>query len=78
MDVDNNYPLNETPAEALTKALNYWGSPTLSQTTTDALIAFGEDVEAAAVANWQEHQYRALRQNALRMLIATAPDLQAC
>jgi uncharacterized protein (DUF1800 family) len=78
VDVDNNYPLNETPAEALTKALNYWGSPTLSQTTTDALIAFGEDVEAAAVANWQEHQYRALRQNALRMLIATAPDLQAC
>ena len=28
------------------------------------------------MANWQQHQYRAIRQNALRHLIAMSPDLQ--
>ena len=27
-------------------------------------------------ADWQQETYRALRQNALRMLIATSPDFQ--
>jgi hypothetical protein len=28
------------------------------------------------LAEWQRSPYRAMRQNALRMLIATSPDLQ--
>jgi uncharacterized protein (DUF1800 family) len=78
VDVDNTYPADETPAEAIDAARAYWGKPTLSQTTIDALTAFCEAVETAATENWEKHQFRALRQNALRMLIATAPDLQAC
>jgi uncharacterized protein (DUF1800 family) len=78
IEVDNAYSATETAREALDKALAYWGSPTLSQATTDELLAFGHAVEAAATATWQKRQYRALRQNALRMLIATAPDMQAC
>ena len=27
-------------------------------------------------AKWQQSPYRAMRQNALRMLIATSPDMQ--
>jgi uncharacterized protein (DUF1800 family) len=77
IEVNNSYSATETAQEALTKALTYWGSPTLSSTTTDALLAFGQQVEAKATQNWQKRQFRALRQNALRMLIATAPDMQA-
>jgi hypothetical protein len=29
------------------------------------------------MAEWQQHQYRGLRQNALRQLVAAGPDLQA-
>ena len=35
-------------------------------------------VEAAATHEWQQDYFRALRQNALRMLIATSPDLMTC
>jgi hypothetical protein len=35
-------------------------------------------VQAAATEDWQQSTYRALRQNGLRMLIATSPDLQSC
>ena len=71
------YDTSETPTQALDKALAYWARPALSAATRDRLIAFGEDVEARIDANWKRSSYRALRQNALRMLIATAPDLQA-
>ena len=30
----------------------------------------------ASLASWQQSPYRAIRQNALRMLIATSPDMQ--
>jgi hypothetical protein len=30
------------------------------------------------VASWQETSYRALRQNALRLMLATSPDMQTC
>ena len=71
------YDASETPQEALDRALAYWAKPALSATTRNRLIEFGEDVEAAIRANWQRSAYRALRQNALRMLIATSPDMQA-
>ena len=34
-------------------------------------------MQGAATEDWQQSTYRALRQNALRMLIATSPDMQA-
>ena len=52
-------------------------SPTLSSKTTQASCSgFAARVEAAADADWQQEPYRALRQNALRMLIASSPDFQ--
>ena len=70
-------PRNETPQEAVDKALKYWGYPSISQTTRDELIAFGEGVEGLIEDDWQRGTFRALRQNALRALVATSPDQQA-
>ena len=75
---DDGYDTTETPAQALDRALSYWGNPELSTVTRDRLVAFGRDVEDRITSGWQEDTYRALRQNALRILIATAPDMQAC
>jgi hypothetical protein len=40
-------------------------------------VAFAERVDRGANANWKRRQYPVLRQNALRILVATSPDLQA-
>ena len=37
-------------------------------------MRFSNQVERIATEEWQQRSYRALRQNALRMLIATSPD----
>jgi uncharacterized protein (DUF1800 family) len=72
---DGHYPdANETPEEALDKALAYWAHPRISASTRAELVRFGQKVEGAITADWEKKTYRALRQNALRMLIATAPD----
>ena len=64
-------------SQALDKALRFWGQPTLSEPTRDALIEFCDGV-AAATPGLAHSEFRAQRQNALRMLIATSPDLQTC
>jgi uncharacterized protein (DUF1800 family) len=76
-DADNaTYPTSEGPEEALQRALQFWGSPALTTTTTRSLVQFGRDVEAKATEDWQAVTYRILRQNGLRALIASSPDLQ--
>jgi uncharacterized protein (DUF1800 family) len=75
--VNDDYDETETSEQALAKALKYWGDPTLTQPTRDALIEFSDAVVAAA-PGWAHSEHRAQRQNALRMLIATAPDHQTC
>ena len=57
-------------------AITFWGRPTLSPKTTKELHGFAARVEVAADAEWQQEPYRALRQNALRLLIASSPDFQ--
>ena len=71
------YTETETPLEAVDKALEWWSEPPISAATRAELVAFGVAVEAAATANWQRRQFKGLRQNALRMLIATSPEMQA-
>jgi hypothetical protein len=39
---------------------------------------FARRVENAIDASWKDSYYRGLRQNALRMLVATAPDTETC
>lgn len=75
---DEGYDASETPAAAVDRALRYWGGPGIGAGTRNGLVEFGRDVESAIVADWQESSYRALRQNALRLMLATSPDMQTC
>jgi hypothetical protein len=70
------YSATEEPAEALTSALAYWGNPPLSAESQRCIADFAASCLPAEMAEWEWSSYRALRQNALRMLIATAPDMQ--
>ena len=49
-----------------------------SQATRDALTRFAAEAGALADKKWKVSSYGVLRQNALRMLVATSPDLQTC
>ena len=44
----------------------------------DALVAFAGSCLPAVMAPWEQKPYRAMRQNALRHLILTSSDWQAC
>jgi uncharacterized protein (DUF1800 family) len=65
----------ETGAQSLAAAIDHVGRPALTPETTAVLQAMADqsvpmDTDAAG--------YRALRQNALRQLVATSPDFQVC
>ncbi|MHB8241642.1 MAG: DUF1800 domain-containing protein [Solirubrobacteraceae bacterium] len=71
------YSETETPGEALASALAYWANPQLSSESQACISEFAQScLQGVATAKWQQSPYRAMRQNALRMLIATAPDMQ--
>ena len=71
------YNAKEEPAAAMESAMSYWGEPLLSAETEGAIAAYAEScLKGMSLAKWQRSPYRAMRQNALRMLIATSPDLQ--
>jgi len=71
------YSETETPAEALASAMSYWAQPGLSQESLQCVSEFAQScLEGVATAHWEQSPYRAIRQNALRMLIATSPDMQ--
>jgi uncharacterized protein (DUF1800 family) len=78
LDPHAAYAATETPQQALTSALKFWAQPTLSPTTTNNLISFGNQVQQSITANWQQPIYWNERQNALRTLIPTSPDWQTC
>ena len=63
----------ETGAEALARAFDHAGRPALTTETYTALQAFAEQPSPGGIST---ADFRALRQNALRQLIATAPDAQ--
>jgi uncharacterized protein (DUF1800 family) len=73
---DEDYDPREPAGRAVARALKFWGRPTISKATQAELLRFARDVEAKATEEWQQGSYRALRQNALRIMIATSPDLQ--
>lgn len=74
----STYNPNETAQQALTSALEFVGNPTITEDGRAALLAFSNGIEALAVSNWQKSPYKAMRQNALRMLILTSPDRNVC
>ncbi len=72
----STYDPSESPTAAMSSALTYWASPLLSQETEDCLGTFAQDCLSGHTAKWELSPLRAMRQNALRMLIATSPDMQ--
>jgi hypothetical protein len=72
----DEYDETEAPDQAVRKARDFWGDPPLTVETVAALTAFATTCLPASMSSWQRHGYRAIRQNALRVLIATCPDMQ--
>ncbi len=66
----------ETGAQALAAAIAHVGSPALSPGTLAVLQAFAD--QPAPPGEASAAGYRALRQNALRILVATSPDFEVC
>jgi hypothetical protein len=75
-DSTNPYDPAEDAPTALARARAALGNPSLTAETQGALLAFADSVLPAVMANWQKGPYRAMRQNALRMLILTSSDFQ--
>ena len=71
------YPIGETPEQAVTSALRFWGQPPLSPHTHAGLVDFSRRAQGRITADWERRTYRVLRQNALRALIPTVPEWQA-
>jgi uncharacterized protein (DUF1800 family) len=65
----------QSPAEAVEAAIGFWDRPTLTRATRGELVGFAERTQQIATDRWKQDAYAILRQNALRMLIATSPDL---
>ena len=71
------YSETEEPAAAFANAMSYWGNPLLSSESSACIARFSETCPAGtSKTKWELSPYRAMRQNALRMLIATSPDMQ--
>jgi hypothetical protein len=70
------YSETESAEEALSNALAYWADPSLSSESEACIAAFAKTCLQEPLAEWERSPCRAMRQNALRMLIATAPDMQ--
>jgi Protein of unknown function (DUF1800) len=66
------------PRVAVDRALRYWGAPRITRATRWELEDFAQRVENAIGASEDADTYRVLRQRALRVLVATAPDMEAC
>jgi hypothetical protein len=71
------YSETEEPPAALASAYAYWGNPALSSESQACIASFAQScLQGVPTAPWERSPFRAMRQNALRMLIATSPDMQ--
>jgi hypothetical protein len=73
---DGSYDPAEQPDPALDAALAVWDYPPLRKEQQNELVRFANNAFPGSLADWQRIAYRALRQNALRQLIAVGPDSQ--
>jgi uncharacterized protein (DUF1800 family) len=66
-----------TTAEGLVaSALGFWGGPPVGDATRAALTQYAKDALATADASWKRRQWPPLVENALRQLVAVAPEYQ--
>jgi uncharacterized protein (DUF1800 family) len=70
------YSATENASDALAHAMSYWNEPLLSEESEQCIATFAASCLKEPLASWEQSPYRAMRQNALRMLIATSPDMQ--
>jgi Protein of unknown function (DUF1800) len=74
----STYPDAEDGAAAVTAAVAAVGSPTLTTEARAKLVSFADAALPASMNSTQKRTYRAMRQNALRLLILTSADAQTC
>jgi len=67
------YDATEDAAQAVARAMAALGNPTISVQTQQVIAEYANSC-LPPMLGWQQAPYRAMRQNALRMLIATCPD----
>ncbi|WP_205699297.1 DUF1800 family protein [Conexibacter sp. SYSU D00693] len=72
------YDAAETPAQAVDRALGLLGNPTITTAAREELLRFATASVSPTAPDWQRGPLRAMRQNALRMLIATSGDFAVC
>jgi hypothetical protein len=72
------YDPDETPEQAVDRALAFWENPALTDAGRAQLEQFASSCLPTLMTALQQRQYRAIRQNALRLLVAVSPDLQTC
>jgi uncharacterized protein (DUF1800 family) len=70
------YDASEDAETAVARALDFFGNPVLTADTRGVLKAFAESCLPAVMSGTEPSFYRAMRQNALRQLVATCPDYQ--
>ncbi len=70
----DDYPTDETPQQAVERALAFWGNPWITGEHRTALDGLAAD--SAATNYWSDAARKADRQHALRMLVVTCPDYQ--
>jgi uncharacterized protein (DUF1800 family) len=75
---DNAKHVPHDPHKLLHRAEAVFGHPTLTGHTKATLTRFAKRAMADANADWKKRSYPPLVENALRQLLATAPDLQTC
>jgi uncharacterized protein (DUF1800 family) len=75
---DNAKHVPHDPQKLLHRAHALLGHPTLTGHTEATLARFAKRAMADANADWKKRSYPPLVENALRQLLATAPDLQTC
>ena len=75
---DNAKHVPHDPRKLLHRAEAVFGHPTLTGHTEATLTRFAKRAMADANADWKKRSYPPLVENALRQLLATAPDLQTC
>jgi hypothetical protein len=64
------------PAELVSRALAFWGDPTVSDETLATLRTFVWRAMQDAKAKWEQQQFPVLIENALRVLVVMSPDYQ--
>ncbi len=74
---ENAKHVHHHPDQLLARARSLLGEPSLTARTEATLHHFARRALAEADSKWKKHDYPPLIENALRQLLATAPDLQS-